>query len=121
MKYYDIKARARELRKNQTPEERVLWEYLRKHKLQGFKFLRQHPIIYESNKNEHFFFIPDFYCAKAKLIVELDGEIHKKTIEYDINRDLILKSMGLKILRIKNSELKDITTVLRKIEDAMKK
>ncbi len=120
MKYPDIKARASELRKNQTPSEKLLWQNIRKHKLFGMKFLRQHPLIYESNRNEHFFFIPDFYCAKAKLAVELDGEIHNKTIERDNNRDLILNKMGIRVLRIKNEELNDIDAVIQKIENVLK-
>ncbi len=119
MKYPDIKARATELRKNQTPSEKLLWQNLRKHKLNGKKFLRQHPIIYESNKNEHFFFIPDFYCAQAKLAVELDGIIHERTIERDTHRDAILNSMGIRIVRINNEELMDMDSVLKKIELAL--
>ena len=83
------------------------------------KFLRQHPIIYESNKNEHFFFVPDFYCAQANLVIELDGPIHKKTVEHDVRRDEILKSHGLKVLRFKNEELDDIGCVLKKIGEAV--
>ncbi len=120
MKYLDIKAKASELRKNQTPSEKLLWQYIRKHKLLGMKFLRQHPIIYESNKNEHFYFIPDFYCAAVKLAIELDGKIHLKTNERDTNRDLILNNMGIKVIRIKNEELNDIEAVIKKIEKELK-
>ena len=115
MKYSEIKKLASSLRKNQTPSEKILWKYLRKRRLKGRKFLRQHPIIYESNKSEHFFYIPDFYCAKEKLVIEVDGKIHDFQKEKDEHRDLILKDKGVKILRIKNEELENIENVIRKI------
>jgi len=77
MKYSEIKELAQHLRRNQTPGERLLWAQIRKRKLHGFKFIRQHPIIYETRNGESFFFIPDFYCAAKKAIIELDGRIHE--------------------------------------------
>ena len=120
MQYSEIKEKASKLRNNPTYEEKLLWNYLRKQKQKGQKFLRQHPIIYERSGSEYFCFIPDFYCSKLKLAIELDGEIHKSTVAHDLKRDEILKSMGIKILRIKNEELIDIEKVLNKIEGAMK-
>ena len=72
-------ARAKELRKNMTPAEKVLWQRLRNYKVDGFYFRRQHPIK---------FFIADFYCAKADLIIEIDGGIHNNpdVCEHDVNR-----------------------------------
>ena len=119
MIYPEIKARAKELRKNSTKAEKLLWENLRKRKLNGEKYLRQHPLIYESSKNEYFFFIPDFYCSEIKLAIELDGAIHKSTIMKDKNRDEIINSMGIRVLRIKNEELMDMEAVLSKIRNAM--
>ncbi|HOX78698.1 MAG TPA: endonuclease domain-containing protein [Bacteroidales bacterium] len=116
MKYPEIKQIADRLRKNQTPEEKKLWEQLRKHQIHGRKFLRQHVIIYESKDNKHFFFIPDFYCARERLIVEVDGKIHDYQKDRDRNRDEILKAKGLRILRFKNEELDDLGQVLSKIE-----
>ncbi|MBP7679218.1 MAG: DUF559 domain-containing protein [Bacteroidales bacterium] len=116
MKYAEIKQIADRLRKNQTPEEKKLWEQLRKHQIHGRKFLRQHVIIYESKDNKHFFFIPDFYCARERLIVEVDGKIHDYQKDRDRNRDEILKAKGLRILRFKNEELDDLGQVLSKIE-----
>jgi very-short-patch-repair endonuclease len=115
MKYYEIKQIASTLRKQQTPSERLLWSYLKKRQLKGRKFLRQHPIKYESVNNEHFFFIPDFYCSQEKLIIELDGAVHINQKEKDQRRELILKSINLKVLRINNEELIDIDAVLKKI------
>jgi imidazole glycerol-phosphate synthase subunit HisF len=58
--------RAKDLRKNMTEAEKVLWFHLKQNS-GGFKFRRQHPLgIY----------IADFYCHKAKLVIELDGTIH---------------------------------------------
>ena len=92
----------RKLRRNQTETEVMLWERLRNRKLNGFKFLRQHPIIYEQSNNQFpFFFVADFFCAEKKLVIELDGPIHEIQKEYDGNRDFILKEMKLTILRIK--------------------
>ena len=119
MKYPEIKARAKELRKNSTKAEKLLWENLRKRKLDGKKFLRQHPLIYESSNNEYFFFIPDFYCSEIKLAIELDGAIHKSTVTKDKNRDEIINSMGIRVLRIRNEELLDMEVVLSKIRNAM--
>ncbi len=117
MTYPEIKQIAQKLRNNPTPEEKFLWRNLRKRKLQGRKFLRQHAIIYESVGREHFFYVPDFYCAAERLIVELDGRIHDYQKERDQHRDEILTGMNLRILRIKNEELNDMLSVLKRIED----
>ncbi len=112
----DIIKLARELRKNQTPSEKILWSVLRNRRLDGKKFLRQHPLIYENrNDNNLSFFIPDFYCAEHKFIIELDGKIHDYQKEYDRQRTLIINDMGIRVLRIQNEELKDIERVKEKI------
>jgi len=92
-----------------------LWRYLKGKQLKGRKFLRQHPIVYQVNKRECFFFIPDFYCVDEHLVIELDGGIHDDRKEKDLHRDRILSSLGLKILRIKNEELINIESVLLRI------
>ena len=120
MQYQEILKRARRLRRNQTPSEYKLWQVLRAKRLNGIKFLRQHPFIYESNRNDYFFFVPDFYCARYKLVIELDGKIHEYQKEHDKDRELILKDRDLKVLRIKNEELNDIEKVKRKILDMCK-
>ena len=87
---------AKNLRKNLTKEERHLWyDYLRTYPV---KFLRQ-KIIGK--------YIVDFYCAKAKLIVELDGSQHyeEKGIEYDAERTAFLEQYGIRVLRIPNNEV----------------
>jgi len=118
MKYHKIKYFASQMRKNPTSEERILWKYIRKRQLCGRKFIRQHPIKYDSKGNDHSFFIPDFYCASERLIIEVDGPIHDYQKEKDSRREEILKSKGFTILRFKNSELKDINKVLSKIAEA---
>jgi very-short-patch-repair endonuclease len=117
MLYNEILNIARKLRRNQTKEEKILWNEIRNRKLDGKKFLRQHPIIYDSKDNEHFFFVADFYCAEQKLVIELDGKIHDYQKERDINRDKILQVFGLKIIRIRNEELRNIEKVKSKIGD----
>jgi very-short-patch-repair endonuclease len=73
-------------------------------------------LIYESRGNEHFFYIPDFYCAAEKLVIEVDGSVHWDQVERDKHRDEILKSRGIRILRIQNQELTEIEVVLAKIK-----
>lgn len=113
--YKTIKELARELRNNPTPAETRLWKVLRKKQLNNCKFLRQHPIIWGRRQHKIKFFIPDFYCAKKKLIIELDGKIHDYHQYYDKHRDIILNKKGLHVLRFKNKELKKIENVKRKI------
>ena len=84
------------LRKNMTKEERHLWyDFLRSY---PFKFLRQ-KILGK--------YIVDFYCAEAKLIVELDGSQHyeEKEMKYDTERTDYLEQYGIRVLRIPNNEV----------------
>ena len=108
-KLYDY---ARELRRNPTPAERLLWEYLKNRQAAGLKFRRQHPL----GK-----FIADFYCHERKLIVELDGTIHdtREQKEADKGRTYELNEMGIKVIRFSNEEvLANIKDVLKKIIEA---
>ena len=99
--------RAKELRKNLTPEERILWQRLRANRLDGWHFRRQQVIDG---------FIVDFYCHKAGLVVELDGPIHDGQVDYDIERDNALETRGLRVLRIRNKEVhQDLERVLARI------
>jgi leucyl-tRNA synthetase len=104
------------LRKNQTEAENIFWQNFRNRKFNGLKFNRQFPIIYETiNKNEHFFFVADFFCFEKKLVVELDGKIHDYQKEKDENRDKVIEGLGLKVLRIKNEEVQNIKLLKDKI------
>lgn len=93
-----------------TPEERILWQQLRANRLDGWHFRRQQIIDG---------FIVDFYCHKASLVVELDGPIHDGQAEYDVERDKVLKTRGLWVLRIKNEEVQqDLENVRKRILEA---
>jgi len=103
----------RELRRIETPSEKILWDYLRNRKVDGFKFLRQYPICIKNAVGKKLFYIPDFYCHKAKLVIEADGPIHLQKKDYDKNRDEVLTALGLTILRFDNEEiLNDVQSVL---------
>jgi very-short-patch-repair endonuclease len=118
-KYLDfkvIKKQARELRNNATDSEKLLWKQLRNRKLSGYKFLRQHPIVYKADYKGLNYFIADFYCDKKKTVIELDGPIHQNTEDYDQFRDNEMKEMGIHVLRLKNNELKNITKILQNIK-----
>ncbi len=104
-----VQQRARELRQEMTPAERLLWDCLRSHRLDGLKFRRQHPLGS---------FIVDFYCPEHCLVVE-DGDVHDYQIEDDLQRTSYLESQGFQVIRFRNSEVeKDIDTVLASIRDA---
>jgi very-short-patch-repair endonuclease len=103
MKYkfvpYDkrLVSRARELRKDTTDAEEIFWDLIRSKKFKGFKFTRQKPIGT---------FILDFYCARLKLGVEIDGRIHAFQKDRDKERDNILKQkFGVVVLRYANDEV----------------
>ena len=85
-----LKKRARELRKNATFTELLLWKYLRAGQLNGYRFLRQKPI------DE---FIVDFYCKRLKLVIEIDGVTHNDKQSYDKRRENRLKELGFTVLR----------------------
>jgi len=110
-----IKKHAQELRKNMTESERLLWNELRGKKVSGYRFLRQHPILFKGNLTRYNYFIADFYCDKKKVILEVDGPIHEESEEYDRYRDSELEKLGMHILRIKNEELEKMNEVLNKI------
>ena len=95
MQYVEIKSFSRKLRREQTAFERRLWYRIRNRQLEGFRFLRQRPLMYHRQGNDLKFFIPDFYCPKARLVIELDGGIHDETPEKDQWRDEILRGLDM--------------------------
>lgn len=105
MRKFDQKMLARELRKNATPAERLLWRQIRNWNLDGGRFLRQKTIHYYDVSGTECFFIADFYCPKYKLVIELDGAIHLDQVESDNARDGILRGKGMKVIRFRNEEL----------------
>jgi very-short-patch-repair endonuclease len=101
--------KANELRLKMTEPEVKLWFYLKKNKIMGFRFKAQHPIER---------FIADFYCHKLKLVIEIDGGIHKlpDNIEYDIGRTIELEKYRIKVIRFSNLQiLNDINKVVQEI------
>ena len=96
MSDYKITTNARELRKNSTPAEKILWNHLRNRQLYGLKFRRQHPIPP---------FIVDFYCAKIHLVIEVDGEIHNFQQDQDQSRQEWLEENGYKVIRFTNDQI----------------
>jgi very-short-patch-repair endonuclease len=103
-----LKAHARELRRQGVLSEVLLWEHLKGRKMRGYQFMRQKPV--ED-------YIVDFYCSKLKLIIEIDGESHDGRFHHDMERQRILESTGLTVLRFNDSEVKkDIGNVLMAIE-----
>lgn len=91
----EVVLKARELRKNQTPEEQEFWHFLRDKRFAGFKFRRQHPIGQ---------YIADFCCPERKLVIELDGAGHD--LQYDQIRDEYLGSRKYKVIRISNEAVR---------------
>jgi very-short-patch-repair endonuclease len=95
------------LRKETIPEEKRLWEYLRREKL-GVKFRRQHALCA---------YIVDFCCIKRRLIIELDGSQHLDQRKYDEERTAQLESLGYRTLRFWNHEImEEIERVLKTIK-----
>jgi len=96
-------ALARKFRRALTSQERSLWAALRSNEIERCHFRRQQVIAG---------FIVDFYCASARLAVEVDGASHVGTKNYDANRERILAELGITTLRFSN---KDVAGNLRKV------
>ena len=115
-----IKLTARGLRKNMTESEVVLWSFIRDEKL-WIKFLRQKPVfVFTENSWLDRYVIPDFYCFKKKVILEIDWNIHnlKEIYELDLYKENLLKNMWFKIIRIQNEEIKtNINSVIQIIKN----
>jgi very-short-patch-repair endonuclease len=98
---------ARQNRRKPTQQEEKLWSYICNKKLNGWKFRQQYPIGR---------YIVDFYNHDQKLVIEVDGEIHESTQEYDKNKDNYLIGHGYKILRFKNNQIDNtVESVLKSI------
>jgi very-short-patch-repair endonuclease len=104
---------AKELRREMTPSEKILWKHLKANQLNGIHFRRQQIV--------HGYFA-DFYCHQHELIVEVDGGIHEHQQEYDADREAYLLVLGFRIIRFSNEEVnKDLKGVLQKIVGACRK
>jgi very-short-patch-repair endonuclease len=109
-----LKDRRRELRKNQTPAEQKLWTLISKDKISGLRFLRQYGVGP---------YILDFYCAKIRLAIEIDGEIHNKEERkiYDKDREEYLKTLSIEIVRFWNNDvLNNTNKVLIELHNKIK-
>lgn len=93
-----VKKLCRDLRKRSTRSEQIFWSQVRNRKIEGKKFLRQHPIFFE-HMNQKRFFIADFYCHEGRLVVELDGRNHDYQREYDALRSYIINDLGIEVIR----------------------
>jgi very-short-patch-repair endonuclease len=106
---------ARDLRKNETSAEDLLWRNLRNRRLDGLKFRRQHPL----DK-----FIADFYCHEKRLVIEVDGSVHdsRDAKEGDDGRTFELKELGITVIRFRNEEvLNDMSLVLKMIREVVER
>ena len=107
----ELLERAKELRKNTTPAEKVLWEKLRHNRLDGLQFRRQQIISP---------YIVDFYCHTKALVVEVDGDIHDLQKDEDARREKVLSEMGLRIVRFRNDEVvRNVSAVVGQIKELL--
>mgnify|MGYP001002967822 FL=1 len=110
-----LKPFARNLRSNMTDAEQLLWSKLRRKQILGVQFYRQKPLAH---------YIVDFYCAAANLIIELDGSQHFEPDHQasDAERDRVLESMGLMVLRFDNRQvMQELDAVMQVIFEAVEK
>ena len=102
---------AQSMRHKQTHAEGLLWYYLRKKQLGGYKFRRQQPVGP---------YIADFACLPQKLLIELDGGQHGDPHTADEQRDLFLRQQGYRVLRFWNHEVfADCFAVLQRVYEAL--
>ena len=94
----EMQNRSKNLRKNQTPAERLLWSKLRSRQRSGCKFRRQHPI----GK-----YILDFYCSEARLAIEIDGGQHAddQQRKRDNLRTAVIMEKGIQVIRFWNDDV----------------
>jgi very-short-patch-repair endonuclease len=103
---------AKELRRNQTPEEGRLWQAVKAKRLAGAKFRRQVPIGP---------YVADFVCVAARLVIELDGSQHGEAVDKDAERTRYLEGKGYRVLRFWNNEVAhNLDGVIRAIERALR-
>ena len=103
----------RQLRRNMPEAEIILWSHLQRKTLGGYKFRRQYGIGR---------YVADFYCPKLRLVIEIDGDSHftDQAEEYDRQREAYIQSLGLKVVRFTNLEVRNnLNEVLQSIEGFM--
>ena len=105
-------ALARNLRRQPTRAEDILWERLRGSRFHGAKFKRQVPFDR---------YVVDLYCHAAKLAIEIDGKQHEWFAEYDRGHSEVLERLGVQVLRFSNEEVcGDLDAVLERIRAALR-
>ncbi|MEQ8629433.1 endonuclease domain-containing protein [Ekhidna sp.] len=105
-----LKELSRQLRKNSTLSEVLLWNELKGKKMYGYQFMRQKPILN---------YIVDFFCSKLKLVIEIDGDSHNHEDAYkaDQDRQKEIEKLGIRFLRFDDLDVKhNMSNVLRTIE-----
>jgi very-short-patch-repair endonuclease len=103
---------AQQMRREPTPAEHKLWQRLRRNQIHGVRFRRQHSIER---------FIVDFYCARARLIVEVDGPVHQYTQQEDAIRQAFLEQQGFQVLRFTNLDVfNNLDAVVEQIAAAVR-
>ena len=110
---HSLRSLAQSLRKKMTLEERILW----------YQYLRTYPIQWNRQKVLGSYIV-DFYCKRAKLIVELDGSQHydPRTVAYDQTRTAYLNTLGYTVLRFSNTDIKtNLTGVCERINYTVRK
>jgi very-short-patch-repair endonuclease len=109
----ELKELAKELRRNMTLSEVLLWNELKQKNMLGYDFDRQRPI---GN------YIVDFYCKELSLAIEIDGDTHIYKYDYDDQRQKELENLGVHFLRFEDIEVKrNMWNVLRVIDDWIEK
>jgi very-short-patch-repair endonuclease len=106
----EIFEKAKELRRNMTEAEKMLWSALRRNQFHGYYFRRQHPIDQ---------FIADFYCHEARLVIEVDGAAHdlEDQKEYDEGRSYEMQKWNITVIRFTNERIhENIQNVLSEIQ-----
>ena len=90
-----VQQRARELRQEMTPAEKILWDRLRSRRLNGLKFRRQQPLGP---------YIVDYYCPEFRLGIEIDGDIHDYQVQDDLERTRCLETQCYEVIRFRKSK-----------------
>ena len=93
----DLKFKARELRKNSTLAEILLWQEIKNRAIHGLEFHRQVPLLN---------YIFDFYCHELKLAIEVDGRTHEYKVGYDAFRQKEIEEYGVRFLRLNDKDVK---------------
>ena len=94
---YLLIPRAKVLRKQSTLGEILLWKCIQHRKVNGYKFIRQKPLLH---------YIVDFYCPEINLALEVDGSVHEETDVYDYERQKALERLGVHFIRFYDQDIR---------------